>query len=495
MQQNVLKPFLIIVISLIVIGLISQSIFNLQYVLFWTDALLFLLIMAIFLFVLFARQKPYIKQSWMKVFKRPVGMATFLILMVYVFFGVLDSIHFKSNLMDKNQKVVVSASVKSVLDVILTPLSDRVEKTYSAPFATHLFVKENVEQSDGTISRQFPRLKYGGAHLKDPIKDKSTDIFWRFFMGLFLSLIIIGVVVFLLMWVLKIRLSYMSEKDVLGEVCAGKGGELPWRTIILTFSGITILVCVAIMLSTKYHVLGTDKVGQDVLFLSLKSIRTGLLIGTLSTLVMLPFAIALGVMAGYYRGWVDDVIQYIYTTLNSIPSVLLIAAAVLMVVVHLDNYPVPISTEERADLRLLFLCIILGITSWTGLCRLLRGETLKLRELDYVQAAQTYGVSHLAIMWRHIVPNVMHIVVIYVALDFSILILAEAVLSYVNVGVDPAMNSWGNMINSARLEMAREPVVWWSLMAAFIFMFTLVLTANLFSDVVRDAFDPRLNNA
>ncbi|MBT7409815.1 MAG: hypothetical protein HN826_08955, partial [Methylococcales bacterium] len=271
MQQNVLKPFLIIVISLIVIGLISQSIFNLQYVLFWTDALLFLLIMAIFLFVLFARQKPYIKQSWMKVFKRPVGMATFLILMVYVFFGVLDSIHFKSNLMDKNQKVVVSASVKSVLDVILTPLSDRVEKTYSAPFATHLFVKENVEQSDGTISRQFPRLKYGGAHLKDPIKDKSTDIFWRFFMGLFLSLIIIGVVVFLLMWVLKIRLSYMSEKDVLGEVCAGKGGELPWRTIILTFSGITILVCVAIMLSTKYHVLGTDKVGQDVLFLSLKS--------------------------------------------------------------------------------------------------------------------------------------------------------------------------------------------------------------------------------
>jgi peptide/nickel transport system permease protein len=86
----------------------------------------------------------------------------------------------------------------------------------------------------------------------------------------------------------------------------------------------------------------------------------------------------------------------------------------------------------------------------------------------------------------------MHIVLISVVLDFSGLVLAEAVLSYVGVGVDPSMNSWGNMINSARLEMAREPMVWWPLLAAFVFMFVLVLAANLFSDVVRDAFDPRL---
>jgi peptide/nickel transport system permease protein len=86
----------------------------------------------------------------------------------------------------------------------------------------------------------------------------------------------------------------------------------------------------------------------------------------------------------------------------------------------------------------------------------------------------------------------MHIVLIAVVLDFSGLVLAEAVLSYINIGVDPTTNSWGNMINSARLEMARDPIVWWSLFAAFVFMFSLVLAANLFSDVVRDAFDPRL---
>ena len=118
--------------------------------------------------------------------------------------------------------------------------------------------------------------------------------------------------------------------------------------------------------------------------------------------------------------------------------------------------------------------------------------SLKLREVDYIQAAHALGVSHVSVMARHILPNVMHIVLITVVLDFSGLVLAEAVLSYVGVGVDPTMDSWGNMINSARLEMAREPIVWWSLVSAFVFMFGLVLSANLFSDAVRDAFDPRL---
>ena len=208
---------------------------------------------------------------------------------------------------------------------------------------------------------------------------------------------------------------------------------------------------------------------------------------------MLPFAILFGIMAGYFGGWVDDFIQYFYTTLNSIPSVLLIAAAILMLQVYLDNHATEFSSvSERADLRLLFLCLILGVTSWTGLCRYLRGESLKLREIDFIQSATALGVGHFSIIVRHILPNVMHIVLITVVLDFSGLVLAEAVLSYVQIGVDPTTNSWGNMINSARLEMARDPIVWWSLAAAFIFMFTLVLAANLFSDAVRDAFDPRL---
>lgn len=162
----------------------------------------------------------------------------------------------------------------------------------------------------------------------------------------------------------------------------------------------------------------------------------------------------------------------------------------------MNNHPEHFTTiAQRADIRLLFLCIILGITSWTGLCRILRGETLKLREAEYVLAAKSMGVSQLGILRKHILPNLMHIVLITVVLDFSGLVLAEAVLSYVGVGVDPSMISWGNMINSARLEMARDPVVWWSLTAAFISMFVLVLAANLFADVVRDAFDPRMQEA
>jgi peptide/nickel transport system permease protein len=233
-------------------------------------------------------------------------------------------------------------------------------------------------------------------------------------------------------------------------------------------------------------------VGEDVFYQAIKSIRTGLVIGSLTTMIMLPLAITFGIMAGFFRGWVDDVIQYIYTTLNSIPGVLLIAASILMVQVYMSNHPEDFnSLIVRSDMRLLFLCLILGVTSWTGLCRMLRAETLKLREMEYVQAAQALGVRQGTILIRHILPNVMHIVLISVVLDFSSLVLAEAVLSYINIGVDPTTYSWGNMINGARLEMAREPVVWWSLLASFVFMFSLVLAANLFADTVRNAFDPR----
>jgi peptide/nickel transport system permease protein len=284
----------------------------------------------------------------------------------------------------------------------------------------------------------------------------------------------------------------LGARQMLDRV-AGGATEIPWREGLITVAVVLVLVFVVGGLASKYHVLGTDKVGEDVLYQSLKSVRTGLVIGTLTTLVMLPAAIVLGIMAGYFSGWVDDVIQYLYTTLNSIPGVLLIAAAILMLQIYMANHQDDFnSLVERADLRLLFLCIILGVTSWTSLCRLLRGESLKLREMDFVQAATALGVSHTRVLVRHILPNVLHIVLITVVLDFSGLVLAEAVLSYVNIGVDPTTNSWGNMINSARLELAREPAVWWSLTAAFVFMFTLVLSANLFADVVRDAFDPRM---
>jgi ABC-type dipeptide/oligopeptide/nickel transport system ATPase subunit len=148
-----------------------------------------------------------------------------------------------------------------------------------------------------------------------------------------------------------------------------------WNAVLLTLGLMLLVVVPLFWLSGQYHVFGTDKVGQDVLYQILKSVRTGLIIGLVTTLVMLPVAVLLGIVAGYFRGWVDDVIQYLYTVLNSIPGVLLIAAAVLMMQVVIDTHPQWFSTAaERADLRLLALCFILGITSWTGLCRLLRGD-------------------------------------------------------------------------------------------------------------------------
>lgn len=170
---------------------------------------------------------------------------------------------------------------------------------------------------------------------------------------------------------------------------------------------------------------------------------------------------------------------------------LLITASVLALQTYITNHPQQFSSlEKNADARLLALCLILGITSWTSLCRLLRAETLKLREIDFVQAARSLGSSSLFIIRKHLLPNVMPIILITLVLDFSYLVLAEALLSYVGVGVSPMTISWGNMINSARLELAKEPVVWWPMMAAFVFMFTLVLASNLFADGVRDALDP-----
>ncbi|MBC7781288.1 MAG: ABC transporter permease, partial [Proteobacteria bacterium] len=270
------------------------------------------------------------------------------------------------------------------------------------------------------------------------------------------------------------------------------GHGIHWRAFIVTAAVLLLLIGPVIALSSHYHVLGTSKVGQSVLYLSLKSIRTSLVIGTLTTLVLMPFAVLLGITAGYFKGWADDLIQYVYTTIESIPSVLLIAAGVLLIQVFMETRPQLFETAaQRADFRLLMLCVILALANWTGLCRLLRGEALKLRELEYVQAAHAFGVSHWRVITRHLAPNMLHIVLISAVMGFSGLVLAEAVLSYVGVGVDPSMISFGTMINDARLEMAREPMVWWSLAAAFGFMLALVLAANLFADAVRDAFDPR----
>ena len=438
-------------------------------IILWTDALIFVLISVITFVVFSLRKKQHFVRPWQKVSQNRTALVSLVFLLCFLFVGVLDSVHFKPS--DGLNKEVIS-----LLDYWASPLREHQEKSYSAPFSVYAYSKELIATEHGASVWGYPRLKYAGSHLKDVIAEKTSDILLKAFIGFIKGTSII---------VLIFGGYHFLRKLPLGS---NKAVNTVFSALLFLLAGSYMLID----LSSFYHVMGTDKVGEDVFYQAIKSIRTGLVIGTLTTLIMLPLAVLFGILAGFFRGWVDDVIQYIYTTLNSIPGVLLIAASILMVQVYMANHQEQFtSLVARADMRLLFLCLILGVTSWTGLCRLLRAETLKLREMEYVQAARALGVPRYMILYRHILPNVMHIVLISIVLDFSALVLAEAVLSYVNIGVDPTTYSWGNMINGARLEMARDPIVWWSLLASFIFMFSLVLAANLFADAVRDAFDPR----
>jgi peptide/nickel transport system permease protein len=462
-----------------------------QVVVLWSDMLIWLLVAAgLGVGVLVAKTPPLLA-AWRRVGANRVGMASATVLLAFIAIGLLDSLHYRVQLEGKpGQKASYAIEVLSVLDALAAPLRLRNEKTYSEPFATRLYAKETIDLPGGETMRDYPRLKHGGVHLGEREGEVVADAGLTAFRA--------GLLTVLGWLALAAGAAAVVQRGAAAVDASGWQkiwrGEtaFAWNAVLLTLGLMLLIVVPLFWLAGQYHVFGTDKVGQDVLYQVLKSVRTGLIIGLVTTLVMLPMAVLLGIVAGYFRGWADDVIQYVYTVLNSIPGVLLIAAAVLMMQVVIDTHPQWFSTAaERADLRLLALCFILGITSWTGLCRLLRGETLKLRELEYIQAAQAFGVSSWRIIVRHILPNLMHIVIIALVMDFSGLVLAEAVLSYVGIGVDPTMISFGTMINSARLELGREPVVWWSLAAAFSTMFILVLAANLFADAVRDAFDPR----
>ena len=462
-----------------------------QIVVLWSDILIWLLLAAGGGIGLVVAKNPPLRAAWRRVGASRAGMAAATVLIAFIAVGALDSLHFRLQLPGKpGQKTSYAVEVLSVLDSLAAPLRTRGEKTYSEPFATRLYAKETIEVPGRGQMREYPRLKHGGAHLGDREDEVAADAAMTAFRAAVLAL---------LAWMGIAALAAAAVAQA-ASIDRGEAWRRIWRgdtafawSAVLVTGGVLLLTLAPLFaLAGDYHVFGTDKVGQDVLYQVLKSVRTGLIIGLVTTLVMLPLAVLLGIVAGYFRGWADDIIQYLYTVLNSIPGVLLIAAAVLMMQVVIDTHPQWFATAaERADLRLLALCFILGITSWTGLCRLLRGETLKLRELEYIQAARAFGVSSGRIILRHILPNLMHIVIIALVMDFSGLVLAEAVLSYVGIGVDPTMTSFGTMINNARMELGREPVVWWSLAAAFVAMFILVLAANLFADAVRDAFDPR----
>jgi len=465
-----------------------------KFVFLATDVALLLLLAGLALYIWHARRSPDLRATWRSVFHDAAAMSALVILLLFLLVAVLDSLHFRPLLPPAagaaaDAPPAYSTRTYSVLDQLLRRQMEGTERTYSAPLSYQSYSKESIEV-DGRAVREFPRLVHGGAHLKDPQGQWLADLAQRSAAGLggglAAALLLAAVVV-----ALRAGRRRIAFADCAREVWR-RETEVPLRAVLLTCAAVLLVLGWAAAIWPAYHVLGTDRTGNDVLYQALKSVRTAIVIGSLATLATLPFAIAFGILAGYFKGWVDDAIQYLYTVLSSIPGVLLIAAFVLMIQVWIDKNPQLYETGlERADVRLLLLCVILGVTGWATLCRLLRAETLKLSELDYVQAARAFGVSNLGIMRRHIFPNLMHIVLIVAVLDFSALVLYEAVLSYVGVGVDPTTASFGSMFNLARTEMSRDPPVWWNLLAAFLFMLALVLSANLFAGAVREAFDPR----
>ncbi len=421
------------------------------------------------------RRDLLMRERWRTVLATPTGGAAALILCLYVAVAGLDCL-----------RVEINGETKSLLDYLVSPLREHVETTYSAPFAAYGYAREVIPGASGAARQDYPRLRYGARHLAQPSRQMHADVLRRGMAGAGLGLLFLGG---LLALVNRLR----------GRPLAGMFTPLTestWRLQWLTAASICLALGWVICLAPYYHVLGTDKVGNDVLYLTLKSIRTGLVLGVVSSFITLPLAVIFGIPAGYFGGWIDDLVQYLYTTFSSVPGVLLIASAALsldlLLQQHASAFP---SLLARADMKLLALCLVLGLTGWTGLCRLLRADVMKLRVAEFVTAARALGTPPLKILLQHLLPNTFHLILITTVLDFSGLVLAEAVLTYVDIGVDPSMESWGNMINGARLELAREPAVWWSLLAAFCGMLGLVLAANLFADAMRDAFDPKLRGA
>ena len=463
-----------------------------KFVVLWTDVALWALFATLLGYGWRVTHHATLRATWSRVLRDAPALCSSLVLLLFVGVTALDSVHFRRVLApavgQAAGQVFYDTRTESVLDLALSrPISMR-ETTYSAPLAYLAITKQAVTR-DGVALRELPRLLHGGVHLSQPESQWEPDLWRRATLGA-----VLGLVVALLASVLAAALLSRSHGGLAlawRDIAADRT-HYPVRALLFTLTVVCLLVGPVVALMGHYHVFGTDRTGNDVLVQTLKSIRTAFVIGMLSTLATLPIAVVLGIMAGWFRGWVDEVVQYLYTTLTSVPNVLLIAACVLMVQVALDKHPEWFETgAERSDIKVFLLCFILGVTGWSTLCRLVRAETLKLRELEFVQAATAFGVSPVRIMARHILPNVMHLVLITTVLSFSDLILYEAVLTYVGVGVDASTSSFGGMINLARSEMSADPVVWWSFVAAFAFMVALVLAANLFADGVRDAFDPR----
>ena len=409
-----------------------------QPVLLPTDVLIWLVMAAAACSVVVASRREYWRNAWRQVAANGAAVASLGILLLFLSIALLDSIHYRQT------GPQGAGPTLSVLDRICAPLLDSKEESYSAPFAIRGF-SERSRITDAGLVRERPRLEHAGEHLQAE-SAHLADATGRSLLALGLG-----------------GLFGALTGVLLVQGWTRRTGRSPSRSrrrgTVLFFAAVAAVAGLVIATSGHYHIFGTDKVGNSTLVACLKSIRTALVIGTLTTMMVTPIAVGLGVLAGFLRGWVDDAVQYLYTTFSSIPNILLIAAAMMIVQTQLLIGEV----EQTADLQLLGLCLVLALTSWAGLCRLIRAEALKLREIEYVQAARSLGLGKTKIMVRHLVPNVLHLVLIDMVLKFSALVLAEVVLAYIGIGVHPSTESFGQIIKGAQEELARSPAIWWNL--------------------------------
>lgn len=244
------------------------------------------------------------------------------------------------------------------------------------------------------------------------------------------------------------------------------------------------------------HLMGTDYLGRDVFLRALAGTATAIKVGALASLISAVIGVLLGTVAGYFGGWIDELVVWLYSTFDSMPTLLFILAFALLVSKGFLYPPLAasfaaLSATLNTDPGMMAVYLGIGITGWVSLCRVVRGETLKLRECGYVQASQVAGQNSFRIITRHIIPNLFHLVIIYFTMRFAFAIMTEVIVSYLGLGVQ-RVPSWGVMIADGQERLWRG--IWWEVAAATGFMFLLVLCLNMLGDALRDTLDPKLKN-
>ncbi len=224
------------------------------------------------------------------------------------------------------------------------------------------------------------------------------------------------------------------------------------------------------------HVLGTDRQGRSISFRAIYSIKVAVQVGVVTALFAVLFGSFVGAAAAFFGGWIDHAVIWLYSTFSSIPYLVL-----LSVLVYMFN-------DTSVDKTLIPLYVAFGLTFWVGPCRVIRGETLKIKELEYIQAATAIGFSRTYILIKHVIPNTAHLMFINASLLFIGAIKGEVILSFLGLGVKSGP-SWGIMISQSKAEVVSG--FFWQIGTATVLMFVLVLAFNILSDALQDAFDPK----